>query len=868
MKTRIAFPLVAALVVAIGIAVPVAAAPANLVANPSLEAGAAWPDCFSPSGWGTEATWSAVTGHTGARAVSMTIAGYASGDRKLLPTESATCAPAVTPGETYRASIWYKATAPVSMTVFRHTAAGWSYWGELGALAATTPWAEASAVTPPIPAGTDRITFGISLAASGTLVTDDYSLTNTKDTGTPTPTPTPSTPAPTPTPTTPPATPTPSPTPTTPASAELIVNGTLAAGATTPNCFFTAGWGTRNVAASIGAAVPAGSAAGTRSMTYAVTGYQSGDVKLLPAEAIGCAPAVVVGQKYSVSVDYRSTGTAHGLTAFQHTTAGWSYWTELKTLPGSAGWVTAKADLPAIPAGVDRISFGISLASNGTLSTTNYSMKATAPPIPTPTPTPTPPAGNPAAIGSWSVLDVQMPIRALHTTLLYDGRLLLIAGSGNDGNAFAAGTFTASVWDPSTGLFTAIPTPYDMFCVGHVTLPDGKVLLAGGTEAYPTQNQGPNTFKGSKKSYYFDPEDDTFHPLADMAGAHWYPTLTKLGDGDIWAAGGLNENAEGTVLTEMFDSQTMSWLPANQVPQTWSFWGTYPHMYLLDDGVLFYAGGHTFGNGLPGSGASLYNWRTAQIWDVPGLRQKDLRDQAGSVLLPPAQDQRVMIVGGGNTDSNNPAINLVDIIDLSVANPTYTAGPSMPGAGKMYVNLVTLPNRTVLASNGATGNRSGNVLTAAIYNPTANAWTTINPDPVGRNYHSTSTLLPDGRVVVFGSNPVDNTFESKISIYTPAYMYQGTRPTVNTVAEQLTYGQSFPLTVTGNAVSASLMSPMSPTHQTDTNTRLVDLPIAGTGGTRTAQVPANPNLLPPGPYMLTVLDAAGVPSVADWVWIS
>ncbi len=36
----------------------------------------------------------------------------------------------------------------------------------------------------------------------------------------------------------------------------------------------------------------------------------------------------------------------------------------------------------------------------------------------------------------------------------------------------------------------------------------------------------------------------------------------------------------------------------------------------------------------------------------------------------------------------------------------------------------------------------------------------------------------------------------------------------------------------------------------------------------TAHMPNNPNLLPPGPYMLTVLDGGGVPSIAKWVWIS
>ena len=353
-----------------------------------------------------------------------------------------------------------------------------------------------------------------------------------------------------------------------------------------------------------------------------------------------------------------------------------------------------------------------------------------------------------------------------------------------------------------------------------------------------------------------------------MTGAHWYPSLTKLGDGDIWAAGGLDEKAEGTVLTEMFDTASMSWLPQNRVPQTWSFWGTYPHMYLLDDGMLFYSGGHTFGNGLPGTGASLYNWRTAQIWDVPGLREKDMRDQAGSVLLPPAQDQKVMIVGGGNTDANAPGTNLVDVIDLAVASPRYVPGPDLPGPGKGYVNLVTLPDRTVLAADGAQYNRAGNVYSAAVYRPKTNAWLSIDPDPVGRNYHSTAILLPDGRVAVLGSNPADNSFELRISVYSPSYLFRGSRPTVSAVPAAAKLGDVLHATVAGSVVSASLMTPLSATHQTDTNARLVDVPISGTGAARTLQIPSDPDLLPPGPYMLTVLDSDGVPSVAKWMWIS
>lgn len=810
--------------------VALAADAVNLVQNPSLEEGAADATCFERSGWGTEGSWSFVDGRLGGRALSVTLQGYSAGDRKLLQAESTQCAPAVLAGHSYAMKIWYKSTAPVSLTMFRHSSQGWSYWGDVQQQAPAGDWSLAAASTPVIPEGTDLISFGLSLGTDGTLTTDDYSLTDI--------------PAPT------------------QSTGQLIINGDLANSGAMPDCFMLAGWGDRQISHSLSNDVPVNTPAGGQSFVINATSYQSGDAKLLQSDAPGCAPAVTPGEQYDIQVDYKSTAAdPSGLTVFSHTASGWQYWTDLKSLPPVASWTTGQARTPAIPNGVDRISFGVSLAGNGSLSTTNYSMikyDASGPN----------PVGGPDTIGSWETLSSQMPVRALHSTLLHDGRLLLIAGSGNDETNFNAGSFRAVVWTPGTNEFKDIPVPYDMFCAGHVTLPDGKVLLAGGTQAFPTANVGPTTFQGSKKSYYFDPADDSFHQLADMAGAHWYPSLTKLGNGDIWSAGGLDEKAQGTVLTEMFNTSAMKWLPQNQVPQTWSFWGTYPHMYLLENGRMFYSGGHTFGNGLPGTGASLYDWPTAQIWDVPGLRQKDLRDQAGSVFVGPAQDQKIMIVGGGNADGNTPAINLVDIIDLKQPSPHYVPGPDLPGPGKMYVNVLNLPDRSVLAANGAQLNRSGNIQTAAIYTPSTNSWKAVAADPVGRNYHSTSILLPDGRVAVMGSNPLDNSFETRISVYSPPYLFKGTRPTITTAPSRVTYGQNIQLGVTGDVTAASLIPPMSQTHQTDTNARVVDLPLAGTGTSRTAQVPSNPNLLPPGPYMLSVLSSDGIPSVASWVWVS
>lgn len=818
------------------------AAPTQVVNGDLSAVTGSVPNCFTQGGYGTHtATWALSTdAHTSPTAQAVTISGYVNGDRKLMPTESDACAPAVTPGNTYQLSVWYKSTGTKnSLTVFRHTASGWTYWTDLAAPAASATWQQVNVTTPAVPAGTDQITFGISLSGNGTLITDDYSLTPT------TPTPPPPPPPP-------------------PSGGELTTNGNLEAGGNPPTGWANSGWGDAQVTAGV---TTSGVHGGTRAYNITLAGRTQGDYKLLPTEAV--SPKVTPGTKYNFSVWYKSTTASNSVTVFTHTAAGWGYWTDLQTLPATTTWTQAMAQTPAIPAGVDAIAWGVSIYGDGTLITDDYSTTTAAA---TPPPPPPPPPGAPAIDGQWSILNYQIPIRAIHSTLLKNGKVLLIAGSGNSTDNFAAGSFKSSVWDPGTGTFTTLNVPKDMFCAGHTTLADGRVLIQGGTKSYPTTAGGAD-YGGLRDSWIFNPDNNTFTATNLANEGHWYPTLTELGNGDIWMAGGLKEDTTGAVNTELFSNATKSWLPPAQVPQTYAFWGLYPHMFLLADGRLFYTGGHVFGDNIPGSGAAVYNYQTAAISPINGLRQKDMRDQSASVLLPPAQRQKFMITGGGNINTANPGIALTDLIDMTAATPSYTAGPDLPGLGKMYVNATILPDRNVLVSNGGRLNRDdgSNVLSAATYDTTTNTWKPVAADPIGRNYHSSAVLLPDGRVAVIGSNPGNGTFEMRISMYQPNYFFKTARPTLTGTPATATYGQNIRFnvgTATGKTVKwAQLTRPMSVTHQMDSNMRLVDLPVVVSAGVATATIPANRNILPPGPYMLTITDSDNIPSAARWVMV-
>src|SRR5436309_3319963 len=73
--------------------------------------------------------------------------------------------------------------------------------------------------------------------------------------------------------------------------------------------------------------------------------------------------------------------------------------------------------------------------------------------------------------GAWQTLAYKVPGLAVHATVMNDGRVLLVEGSGNNGVQFAAGTFNVWVWDPAAGTFQLQSNlPTDLFCGGHAAL--------------------------------------------------------------------------------------------------------------------------------------------------------------------------------------------------------------------------------------------------------------------------------------------------------------------------------------------------------------------------------------------------------------
>ena len=147
---------------------------------------------------------------------------------------------------------------------------------------------------------------------------------------------------------------------------------TLDANTGFPSCYQSGGWGTNTVAWSraTGAAHT-----GTAAEQLTVTGYSSGDAKLLPTLDLGtCSPTVLPGKTYNLSTWYQSTGTTQFSLYYRDATGAWYYWTSSPWFATATAWTQATFTTPPVPANAVGMTFGLALISNGTLTTDDYSL--------------------------------------------------------------------------------------------------------------------------------------------------------------------------------------------------------------------------------------------------------------------------------------------------------------------------------------------------------------------------------------------------------------------------------------------------------------------------------------------------------------
>jgi galactose oxidase len=474
-------------------------------------------------------------------------------------------------------------------------------------------------------------------------------------------------------------------------------------------------------------------------------------------------------------------------------------------------------------------------------------------------------ATTPGEVGHWDPV-FALPNVAIHAHLLPDGRVLFWGRRDDPAATMNEHVCTPYVWDPATGASTPTPQPrradgstVNLFCAGHAYLPDGRLFVAGGHIA---------DGDGIDHACTYDYRTNTWTPLPPMNGGRWYPTATTLADGRVLVISG-SAAAAGTIavdaVPEIWDGT--AWQPAAE------FVGLplYPRMHVAPDGRVFMAGSNAMTYLLDAAGHG--------GWTPLAGRRNGERQYGPSVMY---ERGKVVYIGGGNDAGTDLPTAAVEVIDLTAATPTWQAAAPMRYRRRQH-NATMLPDGTVLVTGGTGGPGFNDVSagkpvhTAELWNPATGTWTTLAAEDVDRCYHATAVLLPDATVLSAGGGefmvgaapnaPADTHRDAQV--FHPPYLFRGPRPVITAAPEELTFGCSFAVEVTGPDVAAlTLLRLASVTHAFDENARFVRVPFTASGSTLEATLPAEPGVGLPGHAMLFALSAAGVPSVARIVRVA
>jgi len=501
-------------------------------------------------------------------------------------------------------------------------------------------------------------------------------------------------------------------------------------------------------------------------------------------------------------------------------------------------------------------------------------------------------------------------------TFLPDGRVLAAGGTayyqdpevGNTGLGVVEleGLRNARIYDPKTNEWSQTGSMHTgRWYPTLVTLADGDVFVASGVKkllkpAYPDDPAKSGTNVKETETY-------------DVASGKWsdngasgaktlplFPRMHLLPNGHVfYNANGQAFNPFGQSYDEALWNFASTYDPAKKtwrdlgIPGLTDVEGAGPldqdpqealTLALRDLGKL----------GLPGGGSKTV---------VPGFRGSTF-----SMMLPLRADKRgkytraSFLTAGGVVNPPSPGSHVttsdtrITTIDTSGGRERMSTRPAGDlSRPRWYPSGLLLPTGEILAVSGsdrdvvtAPGTEFP-VKQAELFDPAKQQWRPLASGHRPRTYHNSAALLPDGRILIGGHAPITTGYlrhitlpggfapndgrDPSFEIYSPPYLFRGTRPKIRKAPKALRHGRRFTIRVKGTAKrirQVVLVRNHSQTHVIDGDQRSVVLRVVKrrSGGRLTVAAPPNGNVAPIGPYMLfaNAKSARGaVPSVAKQV---
>lgn len=294
----------------------------------------------------------------------------------------------------------------------------------------------------------------------------------------------------------------------------------------------------------------------------------------------------------------------------------------------------------------------------------------------------------------------------IHASMLPNGRILFW-GRDKATTPFGGQTTddvinrsSARVWDPATNTFQTVNnSTTNLFCSGHSLLADGRLFVAGG-HANPAWNSRAGDDATNLFNYAAPPASNSYWEAGPtMSKGRWYPFTVTLENGKVAIVSGSYQESDGSFITQLqpetYDPQTNHLTLHNPLDD---FLKLYPYLFLdprapdmnNPDRGVFIAGPSRYMFWNPNGGAD--GQGSVSAGTLPHQHYD------GTAVMYNSEAGNILLIGGRQL-SNSAPTNNVSTITLNQENPVWTSAPTMRHP-RAYHTSTILPDGNVLVTNG------------------------------------------------------------------------------------------------------------------------------------------------------------------------
>ena len=453
---------------------------------------------------------------------------------------------------------------------------------------------------------------------------------------------------------------------------------------------------------------------------------------------------------------------------------------------------------------------------------------------------------NPAVAGQWGPV-ISFPLVPVSTVLLPDDKVLTFSAWSPDWYTESGGGKTeTAILDLNTGVVSSrlvSDTGHEMFCSGLALLPDGRLLVAGGSDDAATS--------------IYDPATDTWATGPPLNIPRGYESAVTLSDGRVFTLGGSWSGGIGGKDAEVF-TPNGTWQLKPGITAQSILTHDKDGVYRADNHGWFFAvaGGQVFHAG-PSKHMHWFDTAGAGSVANAGKRADSADAMNGNAVLYDVG--KILTVGGSPDYDGTPATDRAYTIDISggpSVRPVVTRTGNLHFA-RGFANSVVLPDGTVFTVGGqstpAPFSDKNARLQPELWSPETGDWTAGASMAVPRDYHSVAVLLPDGRVLTAGGGLCGPclTNHPDAQIYTPPYLLKGdgslrVRPKITSAPAEVVPGRLIKVKAGTDVRAFALVRVGSATHAIDTDQRRVPVPSTSDGAGPPAAAAGRPRDADPG----------------------